>query len=147
MSAKNFFRLSILAYKSGRFDEAGAMFAQAAESEDIESLVGDLNVDPNLELDDSEDTDEQEESTSSSTPVRRRSGSLNRIGLALSASMEAVASDEELISDFEDDEDQDGGDPTPDPDIPGERLIPASFSSGDAVPAFKSAVKLKPKPR
>lgn len=164
-TSSKYLLLALAAYQAKKFEEAGALFAQAAESEDAVKLSEDLESlegsDPDVAADDGlaeddrlpsifednssddfeedEDLDfgEQEESTSSVS--RRQVRSLHQIGKILAASMEATASE-----DVSADEDEDEGDFEPDPDLPGETLIPASFSSVRVVGMVShSPVKLK----
>lgn len=149
--------LALAAYQAKKFEEAGALFAQAAESEDVEQLTKELDVEtvdePDAELpeaapdvlpsiieesqsSDCEDDFGDEESTSGVT--RRTVRSMHQIGKILAASMEATSSEDDAESEDEDELFE------PDPDIPGEALIPASFSSVKVVGSVvRSPVKLK----
>lgn len=132
MNARNFLRLAAIAYRSGKFDEAGVMFAQAADSSDFESLVGDL------ETDDEELRSMSSDSDAVSKHIRRRG---TRVATAISAALEAVSSDdEEVIEDFQDDEPLSD---TPDADIPGIPEIIPSFSSGNDEKGFRSVLRVK----
>lgn len=75
------------------------------------------------------------EEVSVSSVSRRQTTTLFQIGQILSASMQALSSEEEE----DEDADEDLG---TDPDVPGQDLIPASFSSVSVKP-FKSPVSLK----
>lgn len=139
-SALNFLKLAVIAYKNNQFDQSGAMFAQAAESPDLEEVLGSLGTTGlETEVADEEDTNT---STSANNPVRRRA-KLGRISSAIAASMEAVASDAvdaEIVDDFE----EDAAGLEPDPDFPGQPLIPTSFSADNSTGApVKSAVGFK----
>lgn len=145
-----FIALAAQAYREQRFTEAGVLFAQAAESEDLTATIDRLlSGEPLPELPEAEvaaegQTEEQVASVSADNSViasvMRDAVSPSRIARLMSASMEATASEEDL-SDNEpvesaDEEDEDADlesdlDYTPDPDIPGQSLIPSSFSSDE----------------
>lgn len=133
MQAKQNLRLALKAYRDGNFADAGAMFAAAAESEDIEEFL-DLDAEPDLDI--LEDT-EEETSISASSPPRRKGNRL-RIARLLSSSMEAVASDSEIVENFVEDDEEEFLEP--DPDLIGEGNIPASFSSDKN---FSSVIKFR----
>lgn len=158
--------LALAAYQAKKFEDAGALFAQAAESEDVAKLSEDLDsldkgsqevpepqiedevqeskpdqlpsiIEESVSADDEDDFGDEQESTSSVT--RRTVRSMHQIGKILAASMEATASEEAEDEDEDEDEVFE-----PDPDLPGEMLVPASFSSVKVVGSVvRSPVKLK----
>ena len=89
------------------------------------------------------------EETSVSSVTRRKHTSLFHIGKILAASMSAVADDEDADDDEgndSEDADEDELSEEADPDVPGQNLIPASFSSVKVVEspaAVRSPVKLR----
>lgn len=169
-SAK-FLVLALTALSAGKFEEAGCLFAQAGESDDVAQVTNALmeliGTDDNpgaevpigdqqqlasggsdddsdasdSESDGSDASDDEAPSVAVSSGNRRTSTSLHRIGQILSASMEATAAEEATDgsdqgsasdegSDFDENPDTNpGAVPEFDPDVPGETLIPASFST------------------
>lgn len=165
--AGKFLLLALSAYGNKQYEEAAALFSQAAECSDVTQLTNALGEpvghdaavtdgpplndiqqlscdedDADEEELDEEDDGEVADDTSISTSsgvVRRKTRGLRQINAILAASMEATASEDEQGGDtvgdaFEVDADDEDAVIEPDHDIPGEALIPASFSS---------AVKLK----
>ena len=156
MSAYNFLALSLSALKSGNYEEAGTFLASCLDQPDFDavlenvvasrpkyykevrtdedaSVLGDPDTQHNRDriVTDEHPVDEElfgiddHESTSSVNP-NRRSGSLAQIHKVITAAISLSANENEGHDQgmVEDEEEF-----SPDPDLPGERLIPASFSS------------------
>ena len=153
-SARKYLALALAACTSKQYEEAGVFLAQAALEEDAEATVQELGGAiiedpiteelPSSESSDSDDLDwgeasideeedPQEESVSSVT--RRKTTSLFHIGKILGAVISESSEDDT-------EQDDDSGAES-DPDLEGETLIPASFSSVQVKSAVKSPVKLK----
>jgi geranylgeranyl pyrophosphate synthase len=153
-SARKYLALALAACTSKQYEEAGVFLAQAALEEDAEATVQELGGAiiedpiteelPSSESSDSDDLDwgeasideeedSQEESVSSVT--RRKTTSLFHIGKILGA---VISESSEPVIEQDDDVDAES-----DPDLEGETLIPASFSSVQVKSAVKSPVKLK----
>lgn len=199
-TAGKFIALALQAYANKQFEDAGALFAQAAECSDVKKLTDALLqpvtsdvpdtqkpiLNDNLQQLSSEDDetsgdewgdeeeveqentkadgeeeaategegedtaeddgDDQEESESADlesqssgavhAPARRKVTSMYQIGKILAAAMEATSSEddaEETSDSVSDDEEEDDEDtdimPEPDPDLPGEELVPVALSS------------------
>ena len=153
-SARKYLALALAACTSKQYEEAGVFLAQAALEEDAEATVQELGgavveestveVPPISESSQSDDLDwgeaslnEEDDSAeeSISSVTRRKTTSLFHIGKILGAVIS-----ESSESGAEEDEDVDT---ESDPDLEGETLIPASFSSVQVKSAVKSPVKLK----
>lgn len=150
MSAFNYLALSLSALKSGNYEEAGTFLATCLEQPDFDAVIdkvlasrpitsgkrtdedalvlGDPDTQHNRDrimLDDHPvdeelfGIDDHECSTSSN----RRTGSLSSIHKVITAAISLSAEEQNEGHDQESDDDF-----VPDPDLPGERLIPASFS-------------------
>lgn len=178
-NAVKFLALAITAYANKQYEDAGALFVQAAECSDHKQLVsallepisgdapdsqqpigienqqqlssedtpeddawGDENEGSDQEDDSgAEEGSESSESSGSGVQIRRRVTSIHQIGKILAASMEATASETE--GDEDEDEDEDESNLEADPDLPGEELVPVSFSSFSLKPLITSPIKLK----
>lgn len=194
-TAKKFLALALTAYAAKQFEEAGCLFAQAAECSDVtkltdallqpvtdhlpdnqdpitadnqQQLASDVDGDewgdedetpeppetdesaPSTEEDEDEDEGDHEFRASSESSesgvqhqqIRRRVTSMYQIGKILAASMEATSADDSEQEETSESEDESL---EPDPDLPGEQLVPVSFSSVTVKKglAVNSPVKLK----
>ena len=142
MNSAKFLVLAMEAYRARKFEEAGSLFAQANECTDSMELQGQLLHATNVQIpeqatanSDISDADDEARVVSVSNAQRRIVGS-SRIKQMLAAALEATAADDgsdqeaEEGSDFDDDLDS-NPDAVPefDPDVPGAKLLPVSFSS------------------
>jgi hypothetical protein len=145
MSASKYLALAFAAYSSKQYEEAGVFFAQAAQEPDLKEVT-DMLGSPDLsytvtasqrqrsvsggdELFEEDEWDDEQVSVSSVN--RRKMGSLHQVARIISASMELSESASDEFNAHIDDEDvEDLADQiSPDPDLPGESMIPVSFSA------------------
>lgn len=153
-SARKYLALALASCAAKQYEEAGVFLAQAALEDDAEATVQELGgavveetavedtpISESSQHDDldwgeaslNEEDDSAEESISSVT--RRKTTSLFHIGKILGA---VISESSEQIAEEDEDVDTES-----DPDLEGETLIPASFSSVQVKSAVKSPVKLK----
>lgn len=141
MNSAKFLVLAMEAFRARKFEEAGSLFAQANECPDSAELQGQLLQAINVQVPDEQatassdvsDADDEARVISVSNAQRRVVGS-SRIKQMLAAALEATAAEEESQdeggSDFDDDLDTNPeAVPEFDPDVPGGKLLPVSFSS------------------
>lgn len=140
MNSAKFLVLAMEAFRARKFEEAGSLFAQANECPDSAELQGQLLQAINVQVpeqatasSDISDADDEARVISVSNAQRRVVGS-SRIKQMLAAALEATAAEEEDQdeggSDFDDDlETNPEAVPEFDPDVPGAKLLPVSFSS------------------
>lgn len=148
MNSAKFLVLAMEAFRARKFEEAGSLFAQANECHDSAELQGQLLQAINVQVpeqataaadSDLSDADDEARVISVSNAQRRVVGS-SRIKQMLAAAIEATAADDsgqevEGESDFDDDLDSNPeAIPEFDPDVPGAKLLPVSFSSGTVSP-------------
>lgn len=157
-SAK-FLVLALQAMGAKKFEEAGSLFAQASECADADKLQQELLKYANVQVaesayesdTDTSDVDDDDARQASTSNARRRSvSSLKRVKQMLAASMEATASEDEFgdvagaVSDFDDDpETNPDAVPEFDPDVPGAKLLPASFSQDNVGTVSPVRVKIR----
>ena len=140
MDSAKFLVLAMEAFRARKFEEAGSLFAQANECPDSAELQGQLLQAINVQVpeqatasSDISDADDEARVISVSNAQRRVAGR-SRIKQMLAAALEATAAEEEDQdeggSDFDDDlETNPEAVPEFDPDVPGAKLLPVSFSS------------------
>lgn len=118
--ARDLLLLAAVAYKNGKFDTAGSLFASSMASEDADALMSKIH-----------EMDMEQESNSSDK-------TLNEIAKILGQSM---SDDSDLETPEEGTESDDM-----DPNNPGERIVPSSISSEATltlVKASKSPISVK----
>jgi hypothetical protein len=154
-SARKFVALALAACKTKQYEEAGIFLAQASQEEDVDKLVEELSVNEpepiSVESSDEDWGDQAEETVegededaldeeSTSSVTRRKFTTLNHIGKVLASAMSLSDDD----SEFDESDEGFEEDNSPDPDVEGESLIPASFSSVKVKSlAVSSPVKIK----
>ena len=141
MDSAKFLVLAMEAFRARKFEEAGSLFAQANECPDSAELQGQLLQAINVQVpeqatanSDVSDTEDDEARVISVSNAQRRVAGRSRIKQMLAAALEATAAEEEDQdeggSDFDDDlETNPEAVPEFDPDVPGAKLLPVSFSS------------------
>lgn len=141
MDSAKFLVLAMEAFRARKFEEAGSLFAQANECPDSAELQGQLLQAINVQVpeqamanSDVSDTEDDEARVISVSNAQRRVAGKSRIKQMLAAALEATAAEEEDQdeggSDFDDDlETNPEAVPEFDPDVPGAKLLPVSFSS------------------
>lgn len=141
MNSAKFLVLAMEAFRARKFEEAGSLFAQANECPDSAELQGQLLQAINVQVpeqatanSDVSDTEDDEARVISVSNAQRRVAGKSRIKQMLAAALEATAAEEEDQdeggSDFDDDlETNPEAVPEFDPDVPGAKLLPVSFSS------------------
>lgn len=141
MNSAKFLVLAMEAFRARKFEEAGSLFAQANECPDSAELQGQLLQAINVQVpeqatasSDVSDTEDDEARVISVSNAQRRVVGSSRIKQMLAAALEATAAEEEDQdeggSDFDDDlETNPEAVPEFDPDVPGAKLLPVSFSS------------------
>lgn len=141
MNSAKFLVLAMEAFRARKFEEAGSLFAQANECPDSAELQGQLLQAINVQVpeqatasSDVSDTEDDEARVISVSNAQRRVVGKSRIKQMLAAALEATAAEEEDQdeggSDFDDDlETNPEAVPEFDPDVPGAKLLPVSFSS------------------
>ena len=141
MNSAKFLVLAMEAFRARKFEEAGSLFVQANECPDSAELQGQLLQAINVQVpeqatanSDVSDTEDDEARVISVSNAQRRVAGKSRIKQMLAAALEATAAEEEDQdeggSDFDDDlETNPEAVPEFDPDVPGAKLLPVSFSS------------------
>jgi len=132
--ARDLLLLAAVAYRNGRYEEAGSLFATSLSSSDADELLQELDVEGDLDAEDLRPSSGDWESESSDAP---RAG-LESISKSLADAMSLIPSlsaDEEVEPSELLAEDEEDGDDAPsddwNPGVPGQKIVPSSLSSGN----------------
>ena len=130
--------LAAVAYRQGRFDTAGSMFAASMSADDADELLSQLDVEGDLAPDGEGTSDQGENAETGDAPRTGLAAIASTIEDAMSA-FASTSSDEEDeededLPDVEDDIEEDTDDADSDdfnPEVPGQKIIPSSLSSSN----------------
>ncbi len=132
--ARDLLLLAAVAYRNGRYEDAGSLFATSMSSSDATELLQELDIEGDLGVDDLQPPSGDWESESSDAP---RAG-LESISKSLADAMSLIpslsASEDVDTPDLEDEEEEDSDDAVSDdfnPGMPGQKIVPSSLSSAN----------------